>query len=307
MIVGLMWLTGVLALFAVPIVLLFARRFKSRWTVIALAFFLANALYAVSYLGAWEGWSLWLLRGLAVVGVAALAIGLFRLVKGSWARPGWLALTASVLVMLAGAYLAYLNIRSVAARDLPAEAVALQWPLEDGRYLVVQGGAGRPLQGPHAATGARAYAVDLVKLGPALHAYDNYLDYQHTQSQIWDAPVFAPCNGEVEWARDGMPDGLDYDPAERKPAGNVVSIKCEGVSVQIPHFREGSIAVEVGQRVAAGDLLGRIGNSGSATGPHLHIHAERGPLKKDFSDNTPVPITFEGRFLSRGDVFESKR
>ncbi|EAQ29288.1 hypothetical protein NAP1_00910 [Erythrobacter sp. NAP1] len=301
------WLLAVLALFVIPIGLLLLKNFASRWTILALIFFLANALYAVAYLAPWEIWGLWLLRGLSLIGAVAIAIGLYRLVKSSWQRPGWLALAASVFVVLGGAYLAYLNVRSVQARNLPSEPVALQWPLEDGRYYVVQGGAAPPLQRAHASTGARAYAVDLVKMGPALHAYRDFLDYDFAESQIWDAPVYAPCDGEIEWARDGMPDGLDYDPDERKPAGNVVSIKCQGVSVQIPHFRQDSIAVEVGQRVVAGDLLGRIGNSGSASGPHLHIHAERGPLKEDYSDNTPVPITFNGRFLSRGDIYEAGR
>ena len=298
------WLGAVLSLFGVPIALLLTKRFQSRWVVIALLFFLANAIYAASYLAPWEFWGLWLFRGLVVLSLVALAVGLFRLARAKWQRPGWIALGASALVFIAGAYFATLNARSINARDLPDDPIALQWPLDEGRYYVVQGGAAPPLQRDHAKTGARALAIDLVKLGPGSHAYTDYLAFDYTASQIWDAPVYAPCEGVIEWARDGMPDGLDYDPSERKPAGNVVSINCAGVSVMIPHFREGSVAVQIGDRVEAGDLLGRIGNSGSATGPHLHIHAERGPLKGDYSDNTPVPIVFDGKFLVRGDVFE---
>src|SRR5205814_884061 len=37
------------------------------------------------------------------------------------------------------------------------------------------------------------------------------------------------------------------------------------------HFQQGSIVVTVGQQVTAGKLLGRVGNSGSSTEPHLHL------------------------------------
>lgn len=303
--VGLM--IGVVLLIAVPALLLVFKRFNDRWTVIAIVLFVANAMYLASYMAPWQGWSLWLFRALAALCVVAIAAGLFRLVKADWQRPRRSALIAIPLVLLAGGYFAFLNFQSVGARELPDTPITLQWPLKGDRYYIVQGGASRPLQSDHAATGARRYAVDAVRLGPRLHAYSNYLDYNYTGALIWDEPVHAPCTGRIEWARDGMPDGLDYDRSEKKPAGNVVSINCDGVSVMIPHFRQGSVAVEVGEAVSAGDLLGRIGNSGGATGPHLHIHAERGPLKKDVSDNTPVPIVFEGQFLSRGDVFEPSR
>jgi murein DD-endopeptidase MepM/ murein hydrolase activator NlpD len=37
------------------------------------------------------------------------------------------------------------------------------------------------------------------------------------------------------------------------------------------HFQPGSITVAAGDRVAAGDVLGLLGNTGQTTAPHLHV------------------------------------
>ena len=37
------------------------------------------------------------------------------------------------------------------------------------------------------------------------------------------------------------------------------------------HLQPGSVSVAAGQRVRAGDLLGRVGHTGNSTSPHLHF------------------------------------
>jgi murein DD-endopeptidase MepM/ murein hydrolase activator NlpD len=39
-----------------------------------------------------------------------------------------------------------------------------------------------------------------------------------------------------------------------------------------------SESVEVGQEISAGDVIGRLGNSGNTDAPHLHFHIMDGPL-----------------------------
>jgi murein DD-endopeptidase MepM/ murein hydrolase activator NlpD len=38
------------------------------------------------------------------------------------------------------------------------------------------------------------------------------------------------------------------------------------------HMQPDSVTVKVGDRVATGQVIGRLGNSGDAFGPHLHYH-----------------------------------
>ncbi|GGO30174.1 M23 family metallopeptidase [Deinococcus humi] len=48
---------------------------------------------------------------------------------------------------------------------------------------------------------------------------------------------------------------------------------------------EPEVRVVNGTRVKAGQFLGKVGNSGSSSGPHLHVHMEK--------DGKPVPMTFD--------------
>ncbi|MGH1503809.1 MAG: M23 family metallopeptidase [Acidimicrobiales bacterium] len=94
----------------------------------------------------------------------------------------------------------------------------------------------------------------------------------------WNEPILAPGDGVVVAAEDGRPDveigSTDPDHA----AGNVVVIDLgDDVFVQLAHLREGTVAVDVGDRVAQGDVIGRCGNSGHSLEPHLHLQVQDSP------------------------------
>ena len=55
-----------------------------------------------------------------------------------------------------------------------------------------------------------------------------------------------------------------------------------------------SVVVAQGDKVTTGQILGKVGNSGNTSEPHLHIHAEK--------DGKGVPITFNDRFLVRNSL-----
>ena len=56
-------------------------------------------------------------------------------------------------------------------------------------------------------------------------------------------------------------------------------------------------SAEVAALLAAGDPLGRVGNSGNTTEPHLHVHAV------DPETGQGVPVSFGGRSPVRNRLY----
>jgi murein DD-endopeptidase MepM/ murein hydrolase activator NlpD len=77
-------------------------------------------------------------------------------------------------------------------------------------------------------------------------------------------PVLAPAAGVVTAATTRYPDGPNY--------GTVVVLD-HGNGWQTLYAHLDSFNVRVGQRVAAGERIAKVGRSGRVTGPHLHLEA----------------------------------
>jgi murein DD-endopeptidase MepM/ murein hydrolase activator NlpD len=75
-------------------------------------------------------------------------------------------------------------------------------------------------------------------------------------------------------------------------AGNHVILRLEGQHgyVVLTHLRSGSLRVDVGARVVAGEQLATFGNSGNSTQPHVHVQVmdTLDPLDAD-----GLPMVFE--------------
>ena len=64
----------------------------------------------------------------------------------------------------------------------------------------------------------------------------------------------------------------------KAPAGNHVVLDLgNGEYALLAHLQRGSVRVEAGDRVRAGDVLGLTGNSGNSSEPHLHFHVQDRP------------------------------
>ena len=69
------------------------------------------------------------------------------------------------------------------------------------------------------------------------------------------------------------------------------------------HMQTGSVRVKVGQRLRTGQIIGRLGNSGNTTGPHLHFGIQDGP---DILTSNSVPFEV-GSFTFQGNVVPGAR
>jgi|DewCreStandDraft_4_1066084.scaffolds.fasta_scaffold145962_1 hypothetical protein len=129
--------------------------------------------------------------------------------------------------------------------------------------------------------------------------------------------VLAPAAGRVARVVDGCPDleGVGAYPTDmryyledlRRAAGNYLVIDHgDAVYSCLAHLRQGSINVQEGQLVQAGQVIGALGNSGFSSGPHLHLHFMDGP---DLLEASPLPIALqvEGQALvpQAGDIITS--
>ncbi len=175
--------------------------------------------------------------------------------------------------------------------------VLLEFPLR-GEWVALHTPADRvPTHGTNFF--GQRYAYDFVRptgrwwapFGPPALAHAWFgVPVEHFRA--WNAPVHAAHAGRVVAAADGWPDrrwahalwdlarltvGQRLRPLRlrtddwRPLAGNHVLVEgAAGVSMY-GHLRQHSIAVRVGDIIAAGDPLGAVGHSGRSTMPHLHF------------------------------------
>ena len=69
---------------------------------------------------------------------------------------------------------------------------------------------------------------------------------------------------------------------EGRNCGNGVAIEHgDGWETQYCHLRKGSVAVQPGQTVRQGEMLGLVGMSGEASFPHVHLSVRRGEAEVD--------------------------
>ncbi|NCO87574.1 MAG: M23 family metallopeptidase [Rhodobacterales bacterium] len=88
--------------------------------------------------------------------------------------------------------------------------------------------------------------------------------------------VLAAADGVVAGVRDGMPDIVQGAPgapdvAGRECGNGVVIRHADGYETQYCHLARGSVAVQAGDSVTTGTILGLVGLSGQTEFPHLHL------------------------------------
>ncbi|MFM7107660.1 MAG: urea transporter, partial [Planctomycetaceae bacterium] len=141
-----------------------------------------------------------------------------------------------------------------------------------GQRVVTQG-----MHGVLTHRGTSAHAFDFEALDAGGHAWPPGRT-RLADAYTFGTPVLAPCAGVVTRVVDTVPDNPPGTENLRDNWGNLVTILGDsGGYVTLCHFQEGGIDVAAGDRVTAGQVLGRCGNSGRSPLPHLHLQMQVGP------------------------------
>jgi murein DD-endopeptidase MepM/ murein hydrolase activator NlpD len=185
-------------------------------------------------------------------------------------------------------------------------------PLRTGRWLVHEG-PGRhtghhwrsQLAGNGRVTIPQRFAIDFLGLDPRGRAVRTAPRGSANADWVgFGAEVIAVADGVVRDAGDGAPDRAPLVTAGPPPSttvrglyGNFVVLEVGGAFVHYAHLQQGSVRVTAGQRVRRGQVLGRVGNSGNTTGPHLHLHVSD---RETFEESDGLPYMF-GSVVVLGD------
>lgn len=181
------------------------------------------------------------------------------------------------------------------------EPVSLEFPLQEGRYYVGQGGNSLILNAHHPVR-AQQFAVDIKEIYSAGIRAEGIYPQNLAAYAIFGETIYSPCSGPVIAAADGLPDNIPPETDREHLAGNHVVLQCAGARVLLAHMQNGSVLVQAGDQVSAGQPLGRVGNSGNTTEPHLHIHAVPAGAES-VMQGRGLPLLLDGRFPVRNTVF----
>lgn len=82
-------------------------------------------------------------------------------------------------------------------------------------------------------------------------------------------PVYASADGTVKFVGKGVSKSAGYSGWMGDPAGNAIIIDHGDVYTGYAHLNQ--FAIGVGEQVSQGQLIGFVGMTGAASGPHLHF------------------------------------
>ena len=201
-----------------------------------------------------------------------------------------------------------------------AESITLQLPIK-GKWAAFHAGASKLLN-YHNQLPSQRYAMDILKVNDKNEFYKGKGD-TITDLYTMHRKIYAPAGGTVIRAVDSLPNHpITFAPNDTaNPAGNHVVIKSgEEQFIYLAHLNKNTLAVKAGDEVKPGHFIGKLGNSGNTSWPHLHMHIQDKPKLRD---TTAIgrPYRFEAMerkrlwgwemvkdgFLIRNDLFRDSQ
>jgi murein DD-endopeptidase MepM/ murein hydrolase activator NlpD len=186
--------------------------------------------------------------------------------------------------------------------DPPAEiaapernATVLQLPFRE-EWTVLWGGPTEK-QNQHVPFRNQRRAIDLViqdEQGRS-HSGDGTRNADYL---CYNKEILAPGSGTIVTVIDGVPDNTPGSMNPYAAVGNCVILQHATNEFSVlAHLQPQTIRVKPGDRVQPGQLLGRCGNSGNSSEPHLHFHLQHTAV---LQDGTGIEPFFQGVQLKRG-------
>lgn len=146
---------------------------------------------------------------------------------------------------------------------------------------------------------AQRYAIDFMRLNEAGQIIDG--DPADVAANVaYGADILAVADSTVVSVLDELPDqppGKLPDPTSitlDTVDGNHIVLDLGGGRYGFfAHLQRGSVQVQPGDTVTAGQVMAKLGNSGNSSGPHLHFHVMNGPSVLGSEGLPYVFTTFE--------------
>ncbi len=193
-----------------------------------------------------------------------------------------------------GPTIAYTGARATVTRHGPT---VIAPPLRGKRWAAVGGADGPHRRAILAVNGSlrlgQRFAIDFAaRLDAEGRTHIGEAD-QNASYLNYGEPVLAVGAGKVVEAVDRFPDQIPNAPTsvplEDADGNHVIVRLAKGVFAGYAHFKPGTVRVHRGEQVREGQVLGKLGNSGNSTGPHLHFQLMNRPSLAD-SDGLPFVI-----------------
>lgn len=190
----------------------------------------------------------------------------------------------------------YLNYQTITDLELPFEE---EWYTATGGRTHLEGRH-------HFITRGQRYAYDLlIVIDRKSHSGDGSKneDYYCFGKRL-NAPGAGKVIDMVNNIEDNQPGTV------RNNSGNYIIIDhLNGESSIMVHFKKGSIIVSVGDTVVQGQEVGKAGNSGNSTQPHLHYHLQ---VSSGLLNGLGLPAQFlnyyeDNVFLERGEPVRDEK
>jgi hypothetical protein len=173
--------------------------------------------------------------------------------------------------------------------DLQVKLMTIGPPLTGGGWVAANGCC---LPGVHRATSmpvngqihfSQRFAIDWMLMDKAEHMVNGNPSDVHSYPG-YGAEVIAVADGKVVSSMNEFDDqvpGTLPDPKtitlENLDGNHVVMDLGYGVYAFYAHMQKGTVSVVPGNQVKRGQVLGKLGNSGNTSAPHLHFHLMNGP------------------------------